>query len=89
VINELIGETVSKGLFDLGYLGRLNSVRDLKIRSFVRPNDQVQIMIRGREKTSVARLVQDHGTSIEFIVELTVDSKRILRGLYSFDLKAR
>ncbi len=81
VINEMIAQatrsmmSVSGRASDVGLVPV--SVRDLKIKSFIRPGDSVEIVIKHSESMM---------PEFETVAEVVLDGKRILRGRYRYRL---
>lgn len=81
ILNETIGAAAQKLLAPRdGDVLRVKRIRDIKIRSFVKPGETVEIRVKveGRD-----------GELIRTVTDLVKDGKRIMRGLYDYQLEVQ
>ena len=78
VINEMISEATRRLAIASGLKGdhmRPVFIRDLKIKSFIKPGSTVEVL---------AKVIELSETSLETICEVVLDGRKILRGRYGF-----
>ena len=80
MLNEAIGAAAARFLArEAGAAIRIKAIRDIKIRTFVKPGETIDIKL-----TVAARTSNASGVDIETVVDVTKDQKRIMRGLYEY-----
>ncbi len=81
VINEMICEATRRMISEKDPSKQLTiepiSVSDLKIKSFIKPGDTAIVSVKK---------IESHDSQIETIAEISVNTKRILRGRYRYAL---
>lgn len=82
MLNEMIGQATLQmlGLPSRGHL-RIRRIDDVKIRSFVRPGETCEAVV-----TVTANTDQDGRPQVATVAEILKAGKRILRGLYHYEI---